>query len=79
VSHLGKSRPFGCRLRVTACAVIAAIGLAHGAFAATAGKHRAAARTAKCLCGYGVSGYDNINCVPVKDCEWEHATCRGAC
>jgi hypothetical protein len=47
-------------------------------------KHRTAhirttPQVSKCLCGYGVSGYDSITCVPVKDCELEHATCRSAC
>jgi hypothetical protein len=38
-----------------------------------------AARVAKCICGYGVDGYDGLTCVPVKDCEWERGVCRGKC
>jgi hypothetical protein len=38
-----------------------------------------AARTSKCICGYGLSGYDGLTCVPVKDCEWERGVCRGKC
>jgi hypothetical protein len=80
MSHCAKS-PVLDVLRTAACAAIATIALSHGALADTSSKrpHRAAPAASKCLCGYGISGYSNINCVPVKDCEWEHATCRGTC
>ena len=38
-----------------------------------------AARVAKCICGYGVDGYEGLTCVPIKDCEWERGVCRGKC
>jgi hypothetical protein len=63
------------------CAAVAAINLVNGALADTSVKrpHHAPPAASKCLCGYGLSGYESITCVPIKDCEWEHATCRGTC
>jgi hypothetical protein len=82
MSHEGKRGPFFDVLKIAVCAAIAATSLSQGALADTSGKrfHHATPRpAAKCLCGYGISGYESINCVPVADCEWEHATCRGTC
>lgn len=83
MSHHGKFRFVFAGLTIAACAAIGAISLAHGALADNSTKRpqhvKAPAASSKCLCGYGISGYDNINCVPVADCEWEHATCRGTC
>jgi hypothetical protein len=84
MSRQGKFRTVFAGLKVTACAAVAAVSITHSALADNSTKiprHHAApkASSSKCLCGYGISGYDNINCVPVADCEWEHATCRGTC
>jgi hypothetical protein len=71
-------------LSVAACITAGSIGSLDQALADT--KHhpsrhaaRATPRAAKCLCGYGLSGYEAITCVPVADCAWEHAICRGRC
>jgi hypothetical protein len=81
MSQRGKSLAVFKSFCIAMCAAVAAISLSHDALADPPGKrtHRAAPAASKCLCGYGISGYSNINCVPVKDCEWEHATCRGTC
>ena len=67
-------------------AAVAATGIAAGALAAPPRPELAAnasrpvaARVVKCICGYGVDGYDALTCVPVKDCEWERGVCRGKC
>jgi hypothetical protein len=83
MSHHAKSSTVPGGLKIAACAAITAISLSHSALAETQTSskrpHHTPSRVSKCLCGYGLSGYSNINCVPVKDCEWEHATCRGPC
>jgi len=82
MSQHRKFPALACCVRIAALAVIASVGLLHGALAdssSTQKPKKLPAAASKCLCGYGISGYDNINCVPVKDCEWEHATCRGDC
>jgi hypothetical protein len=81
MSHQGKSGPVLAGLKIAVCAAVATVSLSHVTLADPSGKrtHHAKPAVSKCLCGYGLSGYSNINCVPVKDCEWEHATCRGSC
>lgn len=81
MSYRKRSRIFGVGLGLVTCAITVAIAFAGAALADTVHHrpHRAAPAAAKCLCGYGISGYESISCVPVKDCEWEHATCRGTC
>jgi len=82
----GKLGAYLSIISIAACAAIAPIGSLNRALADApqhaSSRHAAAPatpRAAKCLCGYGLSGYDAITCVPVKDCEWEHAICRGRC
>jgi hypothetical protein len=82
MSHQGKSRPIFGSLKIATFVAVAAISLSHGALADTPSKrphHTTPRPAAKCLCGYGISGYEAITCVPVADCEWEHAVCRGSC
>jgi hypothetical protein len=75
------SLPLLMCLTITLGVAIASISFSHDALAAASSHrpHHATTRVSKCLCGYGLSGYDTITCVPVKDCEWEHAVCRGSC
>lgn len=72
---------------ITACAIAASITL-NQSWADPSGqppRHVSKSTKAtkvsasKCICGYGASGYEGLTCVPVKDCEFEHATCRGTC
>jgi hypothetical protein len=77
----GQSPTIRRGLKIAAFIGAAAIGLLHDASADTTQRppKHATPQTSKCLCGYGISGYEAITCVPVKDCEWEHAVCRGQC
>jgi hypothetical protein len=84
---VGRKKPVLAGLMIVACAMAASITL-HEAWADPSGQQprhvskstkSTKANASKCICGYGVSGYDALTCVPVKDCEFEHAICRGTC